>query len=184
MLTNFFTAFVAIFLAELGDKTQLVSLNLASRFSPLQVLAGAMTGLTLVLALAVGAGGLIYTYIPLTVVTVASGIFFIFMGIWFYFQDDNSAEKTVKGKSGYYQAFLLVFLAEMGDKTQIATMLLSANFGTPLIVLAGALLAMLLNHTLAVFLGARYLARIPRRWIRLASSAIFVVIGAAILIFG
>ncbi len=184
MFAIFTTSFISIFLAEFGDKTQLISLNLASRFPPWQVLAGAMVGLTGVLAIAVGAGGIIYTYIPLTYIIVFSGAFFIFIGIWTYFIPERSDKQKEGKRSGFIQAVVLTFISELGDKTQIAAMLLSATFGMPLVVLAGAVLAMFVNHSIAVYFGARFLSRIPDKWLKRISSLVFVVIGIIILAFG
>lgn len=184
MFTVFISAFVSIFLAEFGDKTQLISLNLASRFPPWQVLAGAMTGLSLVLAIAVGAGGIIYTYIPITAIIIFSGAFFIFIGIWIYFVPEKNDRPEEGRRSGFFQAAVLTFISELGDKTQIAAMLLAASFGMPLVVLAGAMLAMFVNHSIAVFLGARFLKRIPEKMLRRISSLVFILIGILILAFG
>lgn len=184
MLAVFVTSFTSIFLAEFGDKTQLISMNLASRFPPLQVLAGVMVGLTAVQALAVGAGEIIYTYIPLNVIIILSGAFFIFIGLWTALIPERSTTRTQEQRSGFWPAVALIFISELGDKTQITAMLLAASFGRPFVVLAGAVLAMLANHLIAVFLGARFLSRIPDKWLRRISAAVFIVVGIAVLSLG
>ncbi len=184
MTAVFVTSFISIFIAEFGDKTQLISLNMATRYSPWQVLAGAMAGLFAVLALAVGAGHIIYHYISLFVITTSSGIFFIAAGVWVYFSPEKPPEETSGGRAGFYHTAAFIFLSELGDKTQIAAMLLAATSGYPLVVLAGAMLGMLINHGLAIFLGGRYLSRLPETWLRRSSSVVFILIGTAILLFG
>lgn len=184
MFAVFTTSFISIFLAEFGDKTQLITLNLSARFPPWQVLAGAMVGLTGVLAIAVAAGGIIYAYIPVTFIVVFSGAFFIFIGIWTYFIPERVENQKDVKRSGFVQAAVLTFVSELGDKTQIAAMLLSASFGMPFVVLAGAVLAMFVNHSIAVFFGSRFLSRIPEVWLKRISSFVFVVIGILILALG
>jgi Ca2+/H+ antiporter, TMEM165/GDT1 family len=174
-------AFVSVFIAEFGDKTQLVSLSMASRYPPLQVLAGAMVALALVLGLAVGIGGLVAAFIPDVVIAIASGIFFIIMGLFTLIRRDEAPVQR-PGKAGFYQTLILVFLAEMGDKTQMAAMLLSANFGRPLAVFAGAMAAMFINHALAIFLGRRYFSRINPRLLKQGTAFLFMIIGLAIII--
>lgn len=176
-------AFISVFVAEFGDKTQLVSLTMASRYPPLQVLSGAMVALALVLGLAVGVGGLVAAYIPAVVIAVVSGIFFIIMGLFTLVRREEAEPDNRSGKAGFYQTLVLVFLAEMGDKTQMAAMLLSANFGRPLAVFAGAMVAMFLNHTLAILLGRRYFSRINPRLLKQGTAFLFMVIGLTIIIF-
>ncbi|HPT33039.1 MAG: TMEM165/GDT1 family protein [Dethiobacteria bacterium] len=182
MLSAAVAAFVSIFVAEFGDKTQLVTLSLACRYSPLQVLAGAMVGLGLVLGLAVGAGGLIAAYIPTAAIAIASGLFFVLMGLYTLFRQEDEEVKEAGGRAGFYQTAALIFLAELGDKTQMTALLLAASLGHPLAVFAGAMLAMLANHALAIFLGARLFSRIDPRWRRLGTAFLFIIIGLAILI--
>lgn len=180
MMAAVFAAFISVFVAEFGDKTQLVSLSMASRYPPLQVLGGALLALFLVLALAVGLGGFIAAYIPRPVIVLVSGTFFVAMGLYTLL----SREKVLvagTGRAGFYQTLGAVFLAEMGDKTQLATMLLAANFDRPLAVLAGAMLAMAVNHSLAIFLGARFFSRLNPRRLKVGTAALFIVIGFIII---
>lgn len=181
MIAVMLAAFISIFVAEFGDKTQLVSLSMACRYPPLQVLAGAMVALFLVMALAVGAGGFMAAYIPQPVIILVSGIFFVIMGLFTLLSKEQSKELCSKGKAGFYQTLGAVFLAEMGDKTQIAAMLLTASLGRPAAVLAGAMLAMFVNHALAIFLGARFFSRINPRYLKTGTSMLFITIGLLII---
>jgi Ca2+/H+ antiporter, TMEM165/GDT1 family len=181
MIAAVVAAFVSVFVAEFGDKTQLVSLSMATRYPPFQVLAGAMTALALVLGLAVGAGGLIAAYIPAVVIALISGVFFIIMGFITLVRRERE-DVPRSNRAGFYHTLVLVFLAELGDKTQMAAMLLAANFGRPLAVFAGAMAAMLLNHTLAIYLGGRFFSRINPRLLRQGTAFLFMVIGLSIII--
>ena len=182
-MSAFVTAFIAIFVAEFGDKTQLVSLSMACRYPPLQVLGGALTALFMVLTLAVAGGKLIAIYLPPLVLTAVSGTMFIIMGLYTAIRREPLCDLPT-GKTGFYQTLGLVFLAEMGDKTQLAVMLLAANLGRPLPVLLGAMLAMAANHSLAIFLGARLLSRVNPLYIKTAAVILFIAIGLGLLYTG
>ena len=173
----FVTAFLATFIAEIGDKTQLVTLTMSSRYSPRQVFLGAMLALALVTGLGVAVGELVAGLFPGHLVALVSGLFFLFMGIYTYFKKDATENINSKGNSPFGQTFGLVFLAEMGDKTQLTAMALTATFGTPLLVFSGAMLGQALNHGIAAFLGARYLLRLPDKFLKIATLLIFVFFG-------
>ncbi len=180
MLAVVLAAFASIFVAEFGDKTQLVSLSMASRYPPLQVLGGALLALFLVLALAVGAGGFIAAHISRPVIVLVSGVFFVFMGLYTLLKRERE-ETAGAGRAGFYQTLGAVFLAEMGDKTQLTALLLAANSGRPMAVLAGAMLAMAVNHSLAVFFGARFISRLNPRHLKAGSAALFIILGFIII---
>lgn len=184
MFTAFLTAFASVFIAELGDKTQLVTLSLSSRFPPVHVLGGAMLALVILISLAVGLGNVIYNYVPLEIISLVSGFFFIIMGVWIYLQPAEKPRQKELSKSGFNQAFVITLLAEMGDKTQMAVLLLAASLGAPLAVLLGAILAMLLIHSISVFLGSRFLVKLPQRVLKVGAALLFIVIGLLVIIIG
>ncbi len=174
-------AFLTVFVAEFGDKSQLVCLTMACRYPPLQVLAGAMTAMALVLGLAVGVGSIIAEAIPYTLVALISGIFFIAVGVFTYLRGSEQGQEEC-GTSGFFQSMGMIFLAEFGDKTQLAAMFLAASLGYPLAVFAGSMLAMLVNHTLAVYLGSSYISRVKPGYIKIGSALLFVAIGLGMII--
>ena len=182
-MTAFLAAFVATFIAEMGDKTQLVTLTLSSRLSPRLVFTGAMAALAIVTGLGVALGGVISELLPPYAAALAGGIFFVFMGFFTFFKREDRSQTKTSGRSALTQTFSLVFLAEMGDKTQLAAMALTATFGAPLQVFAGAMLGQALNHGLAAFLGARYLSLLPPRFLKVATLLIFIFFGI-IMIYG
>ena len=179
----FIIAFLATFVAEIGDKTQLVTLTMSSRGSPRQAFLGAMLALALVTGMGVAAGELVADFFPTHLMALVSGILFLFMGIHTYFRKDCQKNINSKGSSLFGQTFGLVFLAEMGDKTQLTAMVLTATFSTPLLVFSGAMLGQALNHGIASFLGARYLSLLPNRFLKLATLLIFVFFGL-LMIYG
>jgi Ca2+/H+ antiporter, TMEM165/GDT1 family len=174
-------AFVTMFVAEMGDKSQLISLTMASCYPPLQVLAGAMVALAAVLGLAVVVGDYIVSVVPHTLIVIIAGLVFIVMGLYNYRSDDERPAEC-RGREGFFQTMVMVFAAEFGDKTQLAAVFLVAGFGYPLAVFGGAMAAMFLNHLLAVFVGSRFLAKINPRYIRFVSSTLFIIIGLTIII--
>lgn len=181
MLAAATAAFITIFIAEFGDKTQLVSMAMACRFPPLQVLAGAMTALAIVIGLAVGVGGLLAAIIPQSPITIISGLVFMIMGIFSYLHRNNN-EKECNGRDGFFQTLLMVFAAEFGDKTQMAALFLSASLGYPLAVFGGAMLAMLLNHLLAVYLGSKFISRVKPSYLKTGTAVLFIFIGLIMII--
>ncbi len=169
-------AFLTIFVAEFGDKTQLVSMCMACRYPPLHVLAGAMVALAAVIGLAVAAGGLMAAYVPHTLVAVISGAVFIIIGISGYLKKEEQVEDC-NGRDGFIRTMALVFVAEFGDKTQIAAMFLTAGLGYPWAVFGGAMLAMFCNHLIAVYLGSRFISKIEPRYLKAGTALLFIIIG-------
>jgi Ca2+/H+ antiporter, TMEM165/GDT1 family len=181
LLAAAFAAFVTVFIAEFGDKSQLVCLSMACRYPPLHVLAGAMTAMAVVLSLGVAAGGLIYAFIPHALVATIAGLFFIAMGLLNYLHKSKPPDATCT-RDGFLHTMVLIFVAEFGDKTQLATLLLVASLGYPAAVFSGALLAMFLNHLLAVYLGSRIISRVSPLILRIGTSALFILVGLYLVI--
>ncbi|MGM0651488.1 MAG: TMEM165/GDT1 family protein [Bacillota bacterium] len=182
MLAAAVAAFLTVFIAEFGDKSQLVCLTMACRYPPLQVLAGAMTAMVLVLGLAAGAGSLAADALPHSFVAVISGIFFVGVGIFTWLRGEQKAEEGC-ANGGYFQTLGMIFLAEFGDKTQLAVLLLAASLGLPFAVFGGAILAMFANHALAVYIGNRFVSRLKPEYVKISSTIIFVAIGLGLIIF-
>ena len=182
MLAAAVAAFLTVFVAEFGDKSQLVCLTMACRYPPLQVLAGAMTAMALVLGLAAGVGNLIADVIPHSLVAVIAGLFFIGVGILTWRRGDQKPAEG-GGSDGFFQTLGMIFLAEFGDKTQLAVLFLAASFNYPLAVFAGAMVAMFINHVLAIYLGNRFVSRLKPHYIKIGSTIIFIAIGLALVIF-
>ncbi len=176
-------AFTAVFIAEFGDKSQLVSLTMACRYPPLHVLAGAMAAFTVLIGLAVVVGGVIAFTVPHTVVALVSGLVFVVFGVSGYIRP-YEPHKSTDGKAGFLQSMVMIFVAELGDKTQVATVLLAAGSGYPLAVFVGAMAAMLLNHLLAVFLGSRLINLVDPRLVKNIGALLFIVFGLIMIVMG
>ena len=172
-------------LAEIGDKTQLLAFILAARFKkPLPIIAGILAATILNHGLAGALGAYITNSVDPTILRWLLGTSFIGMAMWTLIPDKIEEEETeVAHKLGVFGAtFVTFFLAEMGDKTQIATVALAAHYATPLMVVVGTTLGMLIADVPAVFVGDKLADKIPMRVVHTIAAAIFAVLGVATLL--
>jgi putative Ca2+/H+ antiporter (TMEM165/GDT1 family) len=172
------SSFLAVALAEMGDKTQLVALSLASRYGrPWTVMLGILIATTANHALAASVGVVVANRVPETVLGWILGIGFVAFGVWTLVPD--TIEEPAKRSAGgpLVTTAVVFFLAEMGDKTQLATVALAARFGTPFTVTVGTTLGMLAADGLAVFAGKYLAAIVPMTWIRRGAAALFFLFG-------
>jgi len=167
-------------LAEMGDKTQLLSLVLAARFrKPWPIVAGIFVATLVNHALAGAVGAWITSYLGENAMRWILGLSFIAMAVWMLIPDKLD-EDEVSGHSrwGVFGTTLVAFfLAEMGDKTQIATVMLAAKYNAYLWVVAGTTLGMMLANAPVVWLGDKLVKRVPIRTVHLVSAVIFLVLG-------
>lgn len=172
-------------LAEIGDKTQLLAFVLAARFKkPLPIIAGIVCATILNHGLAGALGAWITATISPEILRWILGASFLGMAAWTLIPDKIEEEETqVAHKLGVFGAtFLTFFLAEMGDKTQIATIALAAHYPNPILVVAGTTLGMLLADVPAVFVGDKLAAKIPMKLVHSVAAAIFALLGVATLL--
>ncbi len=171
-------------LAEIGDKTQLLAFILAARFKkPLPIIAGILVATILNHGLAGALGAYITNAVDPSILRWLLGASFIGMAVWTLIPDKIEEEETeVAHKLGVFGAtFVTFFLAEMGDKTQIATVALAAHYAMPLMVV-GTTLGMLIADVPAVFVGNKLADKIPMRLVHTIAAAIFAVLGVATLL--
>jgi putative Ca2+/H+ antiporter (TMEM165/GDT1 family) len=171
-------------LAEIGDKTQLLAFILAARFkAPLPIIAGILLATIVNHGLAGALGAWITSTVSPGVLRWILGMSFIGMAIWTLIPDQIEAEETQVAKQlGVFGATLVTFfLAEMGDKTQLATIALAAHYAAPLVVVIGTTLGMLIADVPAVFIGNRFAAAIPMRLVHTIAAGIFALLGFATL---
>ncbi len=172
-------------LAEIGDKTQLLAFLLAARFKkPLPIILGILVATLLNHGLAGALGAWITATVSPSTLRWVLGLSFIGMAVWTLIPDKIEEEETqVAQRFGVFGATLVTFfLAEMGDKTQIATVAMAAHYGTPLLVIAGTTLGMLIADVPAVFVGDKLAAKIPMRLVHAVAAAVFAVLGVATLL--
>ena len=174
------TTFLLIALAEFGDKSQLVCMTLAARHRGLPVVAGAVAAFAVLNLLAVLFGAAVAAWLPEWVVTAAVGALFAFFGVNALRFEDEDDDEEIEEKPGhgiFATTFLLIFLAEFGDKTQIAV----AGMGSAVdatAVWGGATLALATTSVLGVFAGRRLLNRLPLKWIHRISGVFFLILAA------
>ena len=168
-------------LAEMGDKTQLLALVLAAKFrKPWPIVLGILVATIANHALAGALGAWVTTFIGPQTLRWILGISFLAMAAWMLIPDkldeDDSASKPLR--FGVFGTTVFVFfLAEMGDKTQIATVMLAARYDAYVWVVAGTTLGMMLANAPVVWLGERITRKVPLRAVHLVSAAIFLVLG-------
>ena len=171
-------------LAEMGDKTQLLALLLAARFrKPWPIIGGILVATLLNHSLAGAAGAWVTTWLgPLTLRWVL-GLSFIAMAVWMLVPDklDGDATRAAPRWGVFGTTAMAFFLAEMGDKTQIATAMLAAKYSDWMWVVAGTTLGMVLANAPVVWLGERLTRRVPLRTVHGISAVIFLVLGVLAL---
>ncbi|HEY9544603.1 MAG TPA: TMEM165/GDT1 family protein [Solimonas sp.] len=176
----------AVLLGEIGDKTMLLALVLATRFrKPMPVIAGIVVATVFNHALAGLVGGWLRAVISAEYLPWIVGISFIAVGLWALVPDKiDEDEAKPKGNGGAFIVTMVAFfLAEIGDKTQIATTILAARFDSLLAVVAGTTTGMLLADVPVVFIGAALAGKLPLKAIRVAAAGLFIVLGVTTLIF-
>ncbi|SHH69683.1 TMEM165/GDT1 family protein [Massilia sp. CF038] len=171
-------------LAEIGDKTQLLAFLLAAKFRrPLPIVFGILVATLANHALAAAVGAWISSVLGPEAMRWILGVSFIAMAAWTLIPDKIDDEETSLGRYGVFLATLIAFfLAEMGDKTQVATVALAARFDAIVAVVAGTTLGMMLANVPAVYLGERIAGKIPLKLVHGIAAAIFAVLGIATLL--
>ena len=172
-------------LAEIGDKTQLLAFILAARFKrPVPIILGILSATLINHGLAGVFGAWITSVVSPETMRWALGLSFIGMAIWTLIPDEIEEEETRVAKQfGVFGATLVTFfLAEMGDKTQIATVALAAHYGVPLMVVIGTTLGMLIADVPAVFVGNKFAEKIPMKLVHLVAAGIFALMGVLTLL--
>lgn len=172
-------------LAEIGDKTQLLAFLLAARFKkPVPIIVGILAATLVNHGIAGALGAWITSALSPHVLRWVLGASFIGMAAWTLIPDKIEEEETRTAlRLGVFGAtFITFFLAEMGDKTQIATVALAAHYGTPLLVVAGTTLGMLLADVPAVFVGDKLATKIPMRLVHGIAALMFAGLGVATLL--
>ena len=172
-------------LAEMGDKTQLLAFILAARFKkPVPIILGILLATIVNHGLAGALGAWITATISPEVLRWVLGLSFIGMAIWTMIPDKIEEEETqIALRFGVFGATLITFfLAEMGDKTQIATVAMAAHYAAPIMVVIGTTLGMLIADVPAVFAGDKLATKIPMRLVHTIAAAIFALLGIATLL--
>ena len=173
-----FSSFLLIFLAELGDKTQLVVLALAHRYRATPVIAGAFAAFALLNLLAVLFGEWLSNIVPSEVILGFAGLLFLYFAYRLWRQTDTEDKEMDEKNYGwiFISTFCLIFVAELGDKTQLATIALVIQSQQLWSVFWGSTIA-LFAVTIVAVAGGNLLRRVPSTWIRYTAALLFAVFG-------
>lgn len=178
----------AVTLAEIGDKTQLLSLVLAARYrKPYPIMLGVLAATLANHAGASALGAWLGELLTPGVMRWVLAVSFLVMGIWVLIPDKLNADEArlARGHFGVFGATALTFfLAEMGDKTQIATIALAARFHDYIGVVAGTTLGMMIANVPAILLGERFAHRLPTRTVHAFAAVLFIGLGLIAIMQG
>jgi Ca2+/H+ antiporter, TMEM165/GDT1 family len=182
-MVGFWQSLIFIALAEMGDKTQLVALAFAARFSARLVLAGVFAATLAVHLFSVAIGELLGLALPTFWIAIAAGLAFIVFGIWTIHGDALDDEETSKRErlGPFMTVAVTFFLAELGDKTMLATVTLASQLQEFIPVWLGSTLGMVVADGLAIAIGAVAGRRLPERAIKLAAAGVFIASGVVTL---
>jgi len=177
-MEEFLLSLGLIFVAELGDKTQLVALTLATRFRAGVVLAGIFVATLLVHLLSVAIGGFTGTVLPAGWIELLSGLAFVGFGLWTIRGDqlDENNDAMQSLTSPFLIVTITFFLAELGGKTMLGTVTLAASYSLVLVWI-GSTLGMVLSDGLAIWVGQALGKNLPERSIKMGAAGIFFVFG-------
>jgi putative Ca2+/H+ antiporter (TMEM165/GDT1 family) len=171
------TAFVVVFLAELGDKTQLVALTLASRYPARQVLVALGAAIVVLQTISVTAGALLSRIVPDRALAIGAGVLFLGFAVWTWrTADEEPDEGAAAGRGGLLSVTGAFFVAELGDKTMLTTAGLAASLGA-VPVWIGSFAAMMAATSLAVLAGRALMRRVRPALLRRLGASAFAVVG-------
>jgi putative Ca2+/H+ antiporter (TMEM165/GDT1 family) len=187
-LLPFLASLLIIGIAELGDKTQLLTLTLAAKYPMEKVIYGITCASAVLMFIAVLLGKIIQRFIPMIFISILAGAFFIIYGLMLIapISKENKKEGSdvspMGSKDPFWIVFSCFFLAEIGDKTQLAAFTLTAKYGSPVQVWLGAVMGMILANLFGIAIGNVLRNYIPERLINRLTGVIFIVLGAIIFL--
>ena len=187
-MSAFLLAFGVVFVAELGDKSQLMAMTFATRYRPTTVLAAISAGAAVIHLLSVAVGSALGAALPRDAIAVAGGLAFLGFAVWTLRGDDDGDDdleavpRTRRRDRSVFATVLAAFvLAELGDKTMLATITLASDNGAVGTWL-GATLGMVVVDGVAIVVGTQLASRLPERTVRIGSAAVFAIVGVILLV--
>ena len=178
MLIAFIASLTFVVLAEMGDKTQLLAMAFATRYPAHKVLAAVFVATVFNHALAVAAGRLLSAVFPLDIISLAAAVSFILFGLWTIRGDQLEGEDKKPSRFGpVITVAIAFFIAEMGDKTQLATISLAVKYGSTIGVLLGTTTGMIIADAVGIIIGVVLCKKMPERTIKWISAGVFVLFG-------
>lgn len=177
-MTAFINSFLLVVVGEMGDKTQLLAMGMASKFKASQVMIGVLVATVLNHALAVLVGSYLSSIIPLGVISIVAGVSFLVFGLWTIRGDTDDRSDKVSRFGPILTVGIAFFLAEMGDKTQLMTITLGAEYHQPIYILMGTTLGMVVADSLGVFFGSWICKYLSQRYIKWIAGMVFLIFGS------
>ena len=176
-MTIFIASFLFVVLAEMGDKTQLLAMAFACRYPAKTVLAAVLAATLVNHLLAVAAGSFITGFIPMHYIQIAASASFILFGLWTLRGDELEGEDEKYKFSPFWTVAVAFFFAEMGDKTQLATVVLAAKYQSIFPIWMGTTAGMLVADAFGIVVGVVLGKKIPERFVKWFAAAIFILFG-------
>lgn len=174
-------SFLLVFVSEIGDKTQLLALVLSCKFrKPVPIMLGILLATLLNHALASYAGLYVTHYVSTEILKWVLAATFIGFGLWMLIPDKDEGFNDKHHWGPFLTTAVAFFFAEMGDKTQLATVALGAKYGDPIMVTVGTTIGMLAADGLAVFFGHKFTDRVPMKLVHRIASGLFILFGMGI----
>ena len=181
-MSEIIKALLFVVVAEMGDKTQLLAMAMASKFKVGQVMLGVLVATILNHALAVALGSCLGSVIPMGIIKIVAAVAFLIFGLWTLRGDKLDEEENKKQKfNPVVTVAIAFFIAEMGDKTQLMTITIAAESTTPIFVLMGTTLGMLVADGIGIIGGAWMAKHIPEKYIKWGAGLIFIFFGTLTL---
>lgn len=175
-------AFALIFLSEMGDKTQLLAMSLASRYDHKTIFWAVSSAVIVATALGVILGTMIFSFIPISWIRITASVLFIIFGIWTLLGKEEEEEDIKTNQGIFTKAFSLTFIAEMGDKTQLTAIALTASYSAPFEVFVGAALGFLAVTAIGVWFGKWLGDKIEQKALKTFGGILFIAIGILMLV--
>ncbi len=177
-MVAFLSSLFLVMLAEMGDKTQLVALAFATRFSARVTLAGVFVATLVVHLFSVAIGEILGLALPTRWIEIGAGVAFIGFALWTLRGDSLKPDEVQQGRFGpFLTVGIAFFIAELGDKTMLTTVTLASQYQAFVPVWIGSTLGMTVADGIAVLVGVAAGKRLPERTIKLVSAGIFVLFG-------
>ncbi|MEM3383130.1 MAG: TMEM165/GDT1 family protein [Nitrososphaerales archaeon] len=181
-LAPLISSFSIIALTEFGDKTQLATITLSTRYNPTCVFLSALLAVSLVDGFSILIGMALAAFIPISLVSLGSGIVFIIFGILTLISKDKDVIDVKNQRFNFITSFSLITLMELGDKTQFSIIALAANYNSPILIFIGLIFAYVILMGMAVILGSNLVKFVPIRYIKIGASIIFILFGISFVL--
>lgn len=174
--------FGLVALAEIGDKSQLMTVSLASKYHVRPVFWGIFLGMGTITVIGVVVGTVLYSFIPTFYVKILASMIFIIFGVYSLYKEETEEEEEIDSKKIFTTSFVLSLVAEFGDKTQLLVIALTAQYRAPLPVLFGALAGLGLVIGLGVAFGSKLTDLVEKEKIEFIAALLFIIVGVLFLL--